>query len=394
MHDLFQSWARAGAGDLTDFVQAWLRTAGPDRIAWDGSTITRTPPPAHPADRSHTFRLAVHEQGAWRTETVTVRDATPFRADGAVVLDPYDDTWAAVVPDPATVQALKTLAPAIRDEGLRAGVWTNLKTGLHNALVDPADVVDIAVAALPVEDPDLSPRRTLAWLMGMVLPLAPRGSSERIHAAALAALAREEPGSERQLGALRYAVATSADAGELRGWLTAPPEGIALDPVLRWGLLARLADLGQVTREELQEVYDAAPTADAKVALVRCLASLPDAEAKDYAWSLFTGATPASNYELEAAGEGMWQGGQEHLTAGYVDRYFTDLPGTSTIRSGWSLADSAASFFPVTSLTQDTLDRAQAMADDASLDAPLRRRLSDTADQLRRRLAIRAAFPH
>ena len=47
------------------------------------------------------------------------------------------------------------------------------------------------------------------------------------------------------------------------------------------------------------------------------------------------------NYELEAAGLGMWRHGQTELTAAYVDRFFADLPGTVEKRSGWLLADAA-----------------------------------------------------
>ncbi len=35
MHDLFASWEAAGAGDLSSFTAAWLRTAGPDTIVLD-----------------------------------------------------------------------------------------------------------------------------------------------------------------------------------------------------------------------------------------------------------------------------------------------------------------------------------------------------------------------
>ena len=57
-------------------------------------------------------------------------------------------------------------------------------------------------------------------------------------------------------------------------------------------------------------------------------ASLPDADAKAWAWSCFTGEVDLPNYELEAVGLGFWRGGQEELTEPYVDRYFADLPDT------------------------------------------------------------------
>ena len=99
------------------------------------------------------------------------------------------------------------------------------------------------------------------------------------------------------------------------------------------------------------------------------------------------------NYELEAAGLGMWRGGQEELLAPYVDRYFDDLPATVGVRSGWVLADATEFFFPVVSLSESTLERARDLAADESLDLAVRRRLADCADDLRRRLATARAFP-
>jgi len=122
-------------------------------------------------------------------------------------------------------------------------------------------------------------------------------------------------------------------------------------------------------------------------------ASLPDAEAKAWAWSCFTGEVDLPNYELEAVGGGFWRGGQAELTAPYVERYFADLPDTVEKRSGWVLADAAEHFFPRTSLTRDTLARAQALVADGDLDLSIRRRLVDAADDLERKLAVLEAYP-
>ncbi len=398
MHDLLASWERAGAGDLSGFAANWLRTAGPDRLVLDreAGVLHRTPPAEHPAMRSHTFRVAVAQGGVWRTESITVGGSqTAYLPAGeAVVLDPYDDTWALPMPDAATVTALKELLPHVTDPGVVAGVWNNVKNAFHNAAIDPADIIDLAEAALPLDDAEDSPRRTRGWLLGPVARLAPTGSVERLHRAALAALESAEPGSERQLSALRTAVSSTTDAERLRGWLDRLPQGISLDSSLRWRVLARLAALGATDRAELQAAFDAEPAADARVSLTKALASLPDEEAKAFAWDVFTGKRDLPNYEVLAAGEGMWSAGQEQLTAPYVERYFADLPGTVSARSGWVLADAAEAFFPAASWSEDTLERARALATDESVDPSLRRRLADAADLLARRLAVKAAYPH
>ena len=398
MHDLFESWERAGAGDLSSFTTHWLRTAGPDTIVLDraAGVIRRTPPPDHPADRSHTFRAAVALDGKWSDRTVVVQGPeTPFDAgDAAVVLDPYEETWALVQPDARTVQQLAGLLPSIEDDLLRAGVWNNVRSALHNAAIDPADVLDLVEAALPVEDTEDSRRRTLSWVFSTVLPLAPAGGLERVHRAALGKLETTPNGSEHQLAAFRTAITSSVDAAELRSWLGKAPKGIDIDLDLRWRILVRLAALGETDRAELGAALDREPTAKSRVEHTRALASLPDREAKEFAWARFTGEVDVPNYELEAAGLGMWRSGQERLLAEYVDRYFADLPGTVGVRSGWVLADAAEWFFPVTARTPETLARAEALIADESLDPSIRRRLVDEADQVSRMLAVQRAYPH
>ncbi|MBZ5738952.1 aminopeptidase N [Nocardioides mangrovi] len=397
MHDLFGSWERAGAADLSSFTDNWLRTAGADTLVLDreAGVVRRTPPAAHPADRSHTFRVSVATDGAWDTRSITVTGPeTPFEVDGdAVVLDPYEDTWALVRPDAETVTQLKTLLPDVKDEALRAGIWNNVRSAFHDVAIAPADVVDLVVASPPVESTEDTNRRLGAWLLRDVVPLAPAGSLERIHVAALTKMAALPAGSEFQLSGFRMAIATATDPAELRGWLAATPDGIDLDLDLRWRILVRLAGLGATDSQELLAALDAEPTAVSRVQHMRALVALPTEEAKAHAWSVFTGDLDVPNYELEAAGVGMWRGGQEELTEPYVARYFDELPATVAVRSGWVLADATTFFFPLTSLSEDTLARARGLAADESLDPAVRRRLADEADELSRRLAIRATYP-
>ncbi|NYI77276.1 aminopeptidase N [Nocardioides panzhihuensis] len=408
MHDLFGSWASAAAEagvefDLDTFTAQWLLTAGPDTLSWDPAkmVVNRTAPSLHPADRSHTFRAAILNGTSWTTEDITVNgDQTPLKvAANAVVLDPYDDTWAAAIPDWETVQALKGSIASITDDGLRAGVWNNLRSAWFNAAVDPADVIDVAEASLPIEDLEDTPRRTMPWLFGSVVPLAPEGARERLHDAALRKLAEVAPGSELQLSAYRAAIRSARSESLLREWLATPPAGIETDLDLRWRILAKLAEIGSATREELQAAYDAEPANDARIHHTGALVSIPDAEAKAYGWSVFTGETDLPNYDILAAGRAFWSGPAE-LTESYVERYFDELPATAEKRSGWSLAEAAEAFFPSGSVTEETIVAARAVVkQDPStssghrLDPGVRRRVSDAADNLQRHLAIKITYP-
>jgi aminopeptidase N len=237
----------------------------------------------------------------------------------------------------------------------------------------------------------------MAWVYRWVVPLQPDPAAAlaQLHTAARAKVDAAAPTSEEQLSAFRAVIATASDPALLSSWLTGEqlPEGVPLDLDLRWRVLVQLATLGAVDLAELDRQLEAEPTGVARVRHAGAHASLPDAESKAWAWGCFTGETKLPNYELEAVGWGFWRGGQEELTGPYVERYFADLPDTVKVRSGWVLAESVEDFFPRTSLTRDTLARAEALIADPELDLSIRRRLVDETDTLQRKLAVLEAYP-
>jgi aminopeptidase N len=400
MADLAGSWERAGAGDLSEFTDAWLRTAGVDRLRFDRDTgvVRREAPAAHPAAREHTFRALVGAPGTpWRPTRVTVSGSTPLAAnDGeAVLLDPFEDTWAEVPPDPVTTSALLQLLPATDDARVRSGIWNGLRSAFHAALLDPELALSLIEVAMPVEDNDDALGYTLSWAIKRVAPLSndPLAALHRIHAACLRRTATAQPGSTTALAAFQHAVGSATDPDLLRSWRTGElPGGLDLDLELRWRILVQLAAMGQVSRRELDEELAAEPTAVSRVEHARALASLPDAEAKAWAWARFRGEVDVPNYELTATGHGMWRHGQRFVTDAYVDRYFAELPGTLGARSGWVVADVAEAFFPHTSLSEETVERARAFAADTSVSAVLRRPVGDAAELLARNVAVRRTF--
>jgi aminopeptidase N len=402
MHDLFGSWERAAGQDLSEFTGDWLRTAGVDRLTFDreAGLVRRAVPDEHPADRRHTFRSVHARPGeSWQTSTLTVAaepTAYAVEAGAAALLDPYEDTWAVPHVDATTAAALVELMPRTDDPDLRAGVWNALASTSHDAALDPRLYLDVITASVPTETSDDALFYRLRAARQGILTLVddPDGARARLHDACRARLATAAPGSALQLAAFQNAVATSADAKALRRWLAAedlPPE-LDLDLDARWAVLGRLAQLGAIDRDELQLQLEQRITAVSKLAHTRALASLPDAEAKEFAWAHFTGDLDVSNYEIEAAGVGLWQIGQENVTAPYVRRYFAELPATTQVREGWLLGDAAEVFFPLTAVAADTLEQAKTLLADDDLDPVLRRAVVDQTDALERRLAIRDRY--
>jgi aminopeptidase N len=406
MHDLFRAWEDAGAGDLSSWTEGWLRSAGVDLLQverrGETASVRRTAPEDFPANRTHALSVAVYDgQGGWVREAVTVGAEpsllSPAASISPVVLDPEDETWARLGLDALTLEALPKLLADVSDPLMRASVWSAVRDGVSNALVDPEAALTLVEAALPVESQDIGVTALttfgIATLVERVHPR-PDDAQDRFHAAATERLATAEAGSAVQLAALRAAVASSTSETALRGWLGGArlPEGLDADLDLRWRILVRLSSLGAVDRAELDEWLEKERTTQAAVFHVQALSAIPDAEAKEFAWSHFTGERKASNYDIEAAGRGMWRPGQERLTGGYVDRYFDELPGTAGIRSGWVLADAAREFFPRLAVDRRTVERAREVAARDSLEASLRRAVVDSLDDVERALRARETF--
>jgi aminopeptidase N len=404
MHDLFSSWESAGAGDLTAWTDGWLRTPGLDLLraerTGDGAVLHREPPAGHPADRTLATSVARHVPGSgWLVEPLTVDGPTvplPEVADEPLVLDARDQTWARLCLDDVSVAALPELLPSMDDALMRASVWNAVRDACENALLSPAVAVDVLEAGLPHETQDLAVASLARFGVDVVAARYlddPADARARVHAAAAQRAHTAPPESGLQLAALRAAAASCTDPALLRAWLLGDrlPVGAVVDLDLRWRLLVRLAALGAVDRAELQEHLDRETTAHSKVEHTKALAALPDEEAKEYAWGRFTGEVKVSNYELEAAGIGMWQRGQEDLTDRYVPRYFAALPSLPEVHSGWVLADAAREFFPALAVSEDTAQRAFATLE-GDLDLSVRRVLVDETDDLQRALRVRAAF--
>ena len=404
MADLFAAWENAGAKDLDAWARGWLRTPGLDKFSVDRSdgVVVRSTPPQFPADREHSFTAATWrlDGGADQAPLHVAGDRTPLpfaAAEDPILLDPYDKTWARFALDAQTLAALPTLLPRIAEPISRGVVWNAIRDGVNDAAVDPRVALDLVELALPHEDQDIGVEQLSRFgchkLASTLLP-DHLSAMTRMHAAALARLETAAQDSGVQLAAARAVVTSATSPDLLRTWLssTGVPDGITVDSDLRWKILVRLAALGAVDRDELNSWLQKEPTAQAKADLSQALASLPDEEAKVWAWDRFTGVVDVPNYELYAAGSGLWQRGQEPLTAPYVDRYFTEAKDTVTVRAGLALTEAAASFYPALALDQRTVGLAESALADDGLDSGLRRTLADATDDLARGLRVRETF--
>ncbi|WP_436699608.1 aminopeptidase N [Nocardioides sp. BYT-33-1] len=394
MHDLFASWERAAGGTSLDgFVKDWLLTPGADRLELDraAGVVRRSSPADHPADRRHEIDVAVHGPDGWTSRSLVVdAAATPLDlGDSPALLDATETTWAVSPPDAVTMAALPALAPSMTDPQLRASMWNSVRLGLFEGVLTPAQVGDLLATAPPVEDTADGVRNLLPWVLDTVLPIAPAGTTERFHAAVSDAAHRAAPGSEVQLSAFRATVLSSADADALERWAAGEdlPEGILGDSDLRWKARRRLAELGATDRSALDAALDAERTGATTVHHARAVSSLPTAAAKEFAWVRATGEVSVPNYEVKAAGIGMWQAAQLDVTAPFAAVYFDRLDTIIGAHQGWVQGDVVEAFFPITHL-DDATEAAAATALERDLPGAVRRRLADRLDELRRRRAV------
>ena len=406
MHDLFTAWERAGAGDLSRWTAGWLRTAGVDTVRLDrgAGELVRTPPADHPADRVHSFELALHDRpggagdgaGGWRRTAVQLAaERTPVDVgDAAVVPDPGEATWARFDLDDRTREMLPDLVGDIDDPLMRASLLNTVRVNVHNAVVPIDEATTLVERILPGEEDETGVQQLGRFAGDRLVGWAsdPAAAAARVQAAAQAGLERAGAGSGRQLGLFQIAISTAADPDQLRRWLASEtlPDGLVLDRDLRWRVLTRLATLGATDADELQQRLDEAPEAESKVDHARARASLPDAESKAWAWRRFVGEDSVPNYELEATGAGFWRRGQEDVTAPYVRRYFDEVPGIAQVFQGWVLPDVAEAFFPFPAF-DDAVAPTRAVLGQDGLDASLARRLTECLDILERSVAARRA---
>ena len=403
--DLVAKWTEAGAADLDDWAQAWLRTAGLDTISVSrtatGIKLHRKAPEAYPAARPHKLTVGGYDTDGNRTTADVLIDADEVDVDldpslAVVIPDAGDDSWAKIRLDAVSLENLAALLPKIDDGVTRAVILNSVRDAVADAELDPKVGFDVVLGMLPTETSDIAVGTLLNWsgthLLGVYLPYEPyRGQLADVLRARLDTV---EAGSSVQLSVARGFARFTDDADLLKGWLAGDgvPEGVTMDADLRWIVTLHLARLGAISEADIDAEVERDSSSEGVVHATRCRSALPTAEAKERAWTQITTDADLANYELYAACEGFWHPTQAAVTAPYVDRYFAEIAGTEKLRSGWVVATSAKLAFPRYTVEQRVVDRAADLIADESVAAGIRRSVGDGADDLKRALAVRSAF--
>ena len=403
--DLLQAWTSAGAVELDDWARQWLLTSGLDMLVATptaaGVVMHRVAP--DDARRPHKVRLAGYDPGGARVLDEPVRllaDELTLPAPDTlrlVIADGQDDTWAKIRFGEDWA-AVAELLPGLSDSTTRVVVYNAIRDAVRDSDLAADAALDILLPALAAEPVEL----VLAEMFGFATtqlggvyaaPAHRPPRRQRICALATELLEQAEPGSDRQLTAARAMLRSCDDPELLQSWRAGErvPTGLVLDAELRWTLVTRLAALGALSAADIDTELAADASTAGVVHAARAKAARPDPSAKSAAWRDLTEPTTLSAYELYATGEGFFAPGQDELTRPYVDRFFTDMPGTARLRSGWALPQVIAAAFPVLAASPAVLELAEATLA-GELDSKVRRAMTDRTDVVRRAVRSQQRF--
>jgi aminopeptidase N len=389
----------AGAVDLPNWSEQWLRTAGLDTISVersaDGVVVRRHTPADHPANRPHQLTIGSYDEAGHGTFTKVLLDqaevVVPLEPGLVVVPDALDDTWAKIRLDATSLANLPLVLPKLAAGVTRSVIWNSIRDATNNAELDPRQAFTILLEALPHEDSDIAIGSLLRWLderlLGVHLPYEPyRGQAAAVLTARLGSVA---PGSSLQLAVARGVIATTDDGELLQNWLAgeAAPDGLEIDTDLRWTIVVRLAQLDVIGTDEIGAELDRDRSTGGTNHANRARAAL--LSGKEAAWTRLMTDPELGLDELMSICATFWHPSQSDAMAPYVDRYFAEIAATGSVRTGSALMLTALLGYPRFAIDERVADQAREILG-TSLAPAIQRAISDRLDDLGQALKSRA----
>ncbi|WP_194422326.1 aminopeptidase N [Microbacterium abyssi] len=403
LEDLLVQLEEVSGRDLRGWSRAWLETSGMSTIALEtaadgGRMLTQTDP------RPHRLRVGLYDLAddalslREKVEVDITEASTPVevaRAD-LVLINDDDLTYAkARLDEPsldAVEQALSTLEPLPR-----ALVWSSLWNATRDGELPAVRYLSIVGAHAPAEENIgllAGVLANAAYAIGHYAPDAERVAHRATWLERTwTALQDAASGSDAQLSWARaFAAASAFDAAradEVRAILDGHgPDGLSVDPDLRWALLTALTTVGEASGDDLDAELKRDDTASGRTAALRALAARPVQEVRLVAWHRAWEDEELSNDHLSATIDGVRAGGRRDLIASLDGGYFERIADAWQNRSIEIARRLVIGLFPA-SPDLDLVDGWLSANDSAP--AALRRLVVEQRDHLERDLRVRAA---
>ena len=420
--DLLEALEAASGRDLSFFSDQWLQTAGVNTLAadWelDGDdrftrfAIRQTATPEWPTLRRHRMAVGfydVTDAGLTRTErfefdidgaATEVPEVVGRRRPDLVLLNDDDLTYAKIRLDE---RSLATLVGHVHelDDALARALCAGAAWDLcRDAELSAADYVDLVVRGVGVETDLTAVAAQLNQARTAIDYYAPRDQRTALadrFSAGLAQLLKDAPaGSDHQLALARALSASVRDddgAAVLRAWLAGDevPDGLAVDPDLRWRLLTDLARIGAADSADLDAEAARDRTATGAEKLAGASSALRTSEAKAEAWARAMAPTTPNETHFQTCSQ-FWHLDQAEVNAPYAEAYLDVVRAMAEQRDGWGERSTTIRqyvlglLFPRPLADQAFLDRLDAFMTEVPLPEYVARLVSERRDDAARAL--------
>ncbi|ALX66862.1 aminopeptidase N [Microbacterium sp. XT11] len=405
LEDFLVQLSDVSGRDMTAWSRSWLETTGVSTLslvhdAEAGEWMLHQTDP-----RPHRLRIGLYRRDGQRIVrrdqiSLDISDErTPITLDDAdlVLVNDDDLTYAKTRLDDRSLTTVEESLSDIDDELARALVWSSLWNATRDGELDATRYLAIVRRH--------APREANIGLLSGVLPNAAfalrhyvadarREAEQRAWAETTwHALNGADPGSDAQLSWARALATASAFDDvrheEVRSLLEGrAPEGLVVDPDLRWQLLTALVSTGHASALDVTAELERDDTGSGRTAARRALASRPDRDVRAAAWDAAWNDLTLSNDHLDAEIGGFRAGGRRDLIAEFDGEYFRRILEAWQTRSIELAQRLVVGLFPAS----DSVAQVDKwLAENESAPAALRRIVVEQRDHLARDLRVRAA---
>ena len=423
LKDLLDELEAKSGRSLDNWVATWLQTAGVNTLrpevklsgdTYDSIAIKQEPPliPAG-SNEKRPHRLAV---GLYDLKGSSLEQRTSVELDvtgeltsvdklkgekvaDLLLINDRDLSYAKIRFDQRSIETLKFHLGKLNDNLSRALCWSAAWDMLRDAEISASDFIDIAIAGLPGED-DITTVTALGNQLTSAVEIyaAPKNRDalrEKIATIIGELLDKAKPGSDFQLQFARVfaSMAHTQDQGKkIRELLDGKLNGLTIDADLRWHLLISLVERGLAGVNEIDAELQRDNTLTGQLAHERCMAALPDLEAKERAFKKATENFEISNWMRLSAIQGFARPLHRDFHAKFIERYFgliLDIYNTKSYEDSSNIIDL---LFPSYVVSNETLAKTDAWLNSTGKDAhpTLRRHVMEAKDALVRALKVQS----